>query len=309
MRPLLCVTRAEVIEYLKQRGTEWRTDRTNVDYSYRRNFIRHRLMPELQAQCSNSLVDKLYELSESARRFYGLVCDCAEKVWAKSAERNDEKVILDLSALSAEHPAVKVELVRRALAAVGSAERDLTQEHFERSLRLAGQKTSGRKIELPGGFVVGREYGKLIFARAGDEQIKEKTSESITIKVPGQTRFGNYLAEAGIFEVELGSEGRFKAGKTSFVEWFDLDKVKMPLVVRSRRAGERFIPLGSSRQKKVGKFLTSQKVPQRIRRRLLIAADTEKIIWVWPIRISEQAKVTRETRRILRLQITDATLG
>ncbi len=307
VRPLLCVTRAEIIEYLEERGTAWRVDRTNIDYSYRRNFIRHRLMPELQRRCSGSVVEQLHKLSESARKFYGMVCDCAEKVWAKSAECEDEKVILDLQELSADHPSVKVELVRRALAAVGSGERDLTQEHFERILQLAGQKTSGRRIELPDGFVVGSEYGKLIFSRQ-DEQVTKKTSESISVKVPGQTRFGNYLAEAGVFEVELGSEGRFKAGKTSFVEWFDLDKVKMPLVVRYRQAGERFIPLGSRQEKKVGKFLTAQRVPQRIRRRLLIAADSEKIIWVWPIRISEEAKVTGETRRILRLQITDATL-
>lgn len=308
VRPLICVTRAEIIEYLEQRKLAWRMDRTNVDYSYRRNFIRHRLIPELQRRCSGPLVEQLYELSESARKFYDMVCELAEKVWAKVAECADEKVILDLQGLSAEHPAVKVELVRRALAAVGSGEQDLTQEHFERVLQLAGQKASGRRIELPGGVVVGREYGKLIFSRGEDEHVKKKTGDSITIKVPGQTRFGNYLAEAGVFEVELGSEGRFKAGKTSFVEWFDLDKVKMPLVVRYRQAGERFIPLGSRQEKKVGKFLTAQRVPQRIRRRLLIAADTEKIIWVWPIRISEQAKVTGETRRILRLQITDATL-
>jgi tRNA(Ile)-lysidine synthase len=308
VRPLLCVRRAEIIEYLKRGGTAWRTDRTNTDYSYRRNYIRHRLLPELEGQCSNSVVEQLAELAESARKFYGLVCDCAEKVWEKLAECEDEKVILDLQQLSAEHPAVKVEIVRRSLAAVGSGERDLTQEHFERILQLAAQKMSGRRIELPGGFVVGREYGKLIFARGEDEQVTKKTSESITIKVPGQTRFGNYLAEAGVFEVELGSKGRFKAGKTSFVEWFDLDKVKMPLVVRYRQAGERFIPLGSRQEKKVGKFLTAQRVPQRIRQRLLIAADSEKIIWVWPIRISEEAKVTGDTRRIIRLQITDATL-
>ena len=157
VRPLLCVTRAEIIEYLKQRNLAWRVDRTNTDYSYRRNYIRHRLLPELEGQCSGSVVEELHELSESARKFYGLVCDCADKIWAKSAECGEEKVFLDLQGLSAEHPAVKVELVRRALAIIGSGERDLTQEHFERILQLAGQKTSGRKIELPGGFIVGRE--------------------------------------------------------------------------------------------------------------------------------------------------------
>ena len=77
-------------------------------------------------------------------------------------------------------------------------------------------------------------------------------------------------------------------------------------MVRSRRIGERFIPLGLKEEKKVGKFLTAQRVPRRIRGKVLIVTDAEKIIWVWPIRISEEAKVTGETRRILRLQITDA---
>jgi len=55
----------------------------------------------------------------------------------------------------------------------------------------------------------------------------------------------------------------------------------------------------------VGKFLTAAKVPQQIRKKVFIVADAEKIIWVWPIRIGEQAKVTSGTRKILQLRITD----
>jgi hypothetical protein len=48
-------------------------------------------------------------------------------------------------------------------------------------------------------------------------------------------------------------------------------------------------------EKKVGKFLTTAKVPRVQRMRILIFADQEKIIWVCPARISEQAKVTPTT--------------
>ncbi|HUV65725.1 MAG TPA: tRNA lysidine(34) synthetase TilS C-terminal domain-containing protein, partial [Sedimentisphaerales bacterium] len=57
---------------------------------------------------------------------------------------------------------------------------------------------------------------------------------------------------------------------------------------------------------KLGKFLTAQRVPREGRREVLVVSDSEKIIWVWPLRISEQAKISPGTRRILQLQITDS---
>ena len=69
VRPLLCVGRDEIVEYLKERNLKWQTDRTNYDCTYRRNYIRHRLIPALQQDCSGSLVEELFELSQSAQQF------------------------------------------------------------------------------------------------------------------------------------------------------------------------------------------------------------------------------------------------
>ena len=306
VRPLLYVTRTEIIEYLKRRNLKWREDKTNADCRYRRNFIRHRLIPALQRDSSVCIVEQLSLLARSAREFYDLVCRSAEKLWPALAECSSDKVVLDSEKLQPEHPAVKVELVRRSLAGLGSGERNLTQTHYEKILQLSQQRISGKKIVLPGRFVVCREYGELIFARCRTAcQADKQTIESVKARVPGQTRFGRYLIEAGVFNAELGA-GDFKAGKTGYVEWFDLDKLKGDIEVRFRREGERFWPLGLAEEKKVGKFLTASRVPQRIREKVLIVADSEKIIWVWPIRMSEQVRVDGGTRKILRLQITDA---
>ena len=306
VRPLLCVRRDEIIEYLEQRNLKWRDDHTNADCTYRRNYIRHRLLPALQQDCSGSLVEQLSELSESARRFYKLVCNRADEVWQKVADCVGEKVTLDSKVLLAQSQPVMVELARRSLTAVGCGERDLTQCHYEGILRLAEQNVSGKKIELPGGFVVGAEYGNLIFS--GPEKrphSEEQFVKSTEVEVPGQTRFDRYLIETAIFEAEEEELEKFKAGKNNFIERFDSDKIKPPLVVRFRRTGDRFVPLGLGEEKKVGKFLTAAQIPQEVRQKLLIVADSEKIIWVWPIRIAEQAKVTSGTRKILQLQITD----
>ncbi len=306
VRPLLCVDRNEIIKYLQQRNLKWQRDHTNADCTYRRNYIRHRLLPRLQQDCTGSLVEQLSELSESARRFYKLLCRCADEVWPKAADCSGGKVTLDIQILLAQPQPVIVELLRRGLMALGCGERNLTQYHYERILQLAQKSTGSKKIDLPGECVVTVEYKNLIFSRPEKKPLSAGLiNKSIKLEIPGQTRFGGYSIEAAVFQMDEEEFAKFKAKKNSFVEWFDFNKIKTPLLIRSRKAGDRFVPLGLDKEKKVGKFLTAAQVPQQVRQKILIVADSEKIIWLWPIRTSGQAKVTGETRKILQLRIID----
>jgi tRNA(Ile)-lysidine synthase len=347
VRPLLCVTREEIVEYLQQRNVGWRVDHTNADCTYTRNYIRHRLLPVLQRECKGSVVQRLSELAQSARKLYTLVRSRAEAVWPElapkgRADSTDDEVALTLDGFVAESLPVRVELVRTALTAIGSGERDLSHRHYESILQLAERKVGGGRVQLPGRYVVRREYGKdpasgepkLIFARpapSGDWLLPEMQNSKLKNQnlsddsqdcgvpagrpalfrishFPFCTSFGPYLIRATF--VEQKAEHRRQKIEVAhatdrFIEWFDLDELKPPIVVRCRQQGDRFWPLGSSGQKKVGKFLTGAKVPQRVRRSVLIVADSEKVIWVWPIRMSEQAKVTDDTRKVLQLQISN----
>ena len=310
VRPLLCFRRDEIVKYLHERNLKWRQDHTNADCTYRRNYIRHRLMPALQQECSDSVVDQLSQLAQSARRYYNIVRGRANEVWAGLADCDAEKTVLDLKLFEGEPQPVKVELIRRSLANINCGERGLMQVHYEGIMKLAEQKVTGRKMELPGGFAVRREYGNLIFSNcrvglAPPVSYRPAKAQAVTVEIPGQTTFEQFLIHTTVLEKNEVDFEKFKAAKSDSIEWFDLDKTKLPLIVRHRRPGDRFIPLGQRAEKKLGKFLTAQRIPHRIRKEVLVVADSEKIIWVWPVRISEQAKVTAETRTILQLQITD----
>ncbi len=303
VRPMLCVVRGEVEQYLNGRGIEWRRDRTNEDVSFRRNFIRHRLLPELQKTCGGDIVEELNELSSAAQRFYGLLCRAADEVWRQTAECTEEQVTFDCEKFSAQPKPVKVEMVRRALAMLGGGERNLAQGHFEKVLCLAETKTNGREIDLPGGITARRETRKILFVRRRVVPEPEKLTEEVEIAVPGQTRFGNWLVKAKLLNFSEEAFAEFKAAKTEFVEWFDFDKLCLPLKVRDRAAGDKFLPLGMASEKKVGKFLTAQKVLREVREKILVVEDREKIIWAWPVRMSEQVKISGQTKRILQLTI------
>jgi tRNA(Ile)-lysidine synthase len=307
IRPLLCFRRDEIVDYLQQRNLNWRQDHTNADCTYRRNYIRHRLIPALQRDCTGSVVEQLSQLALSARRYYGIVCSRTDELWPGLADCDAEKTVLELKLFLTETQSVKVELVRRCLASIACGERYVTQGHYEDILQLAKQNVTGRKIELPGGFVVRREYENLIFSnrKVGLAPPLSSKDQAVTVEIPGQITFENFLIHASVLENNGVDFEKFKAAKTGSIEWFDLDKIKLPLIVRYRRPGDNFVPLGQSEAKKLGKFLTAQRIPYGIRRDVLVVADGEKIIWFWPVRISEESKITAETRKILQLQITN----
>jgi tRNA(Ile)-lysidine synthase len=307
VRPLLCAGRDEIEEYLQNQNLKWRTDRTNTDLIYRRNFIRHRLLPELQKEYSCSIVEQLSELSEAARGLYKQVCSQAEGLWPKVAKHNDEKLILNLEIFQTQSKPVKIELIRRALECLGSGQRDLTQGHYRNILKLADENATGKKIELPGGFTALCEYKNVFFCRVGlapPKTSRSSKTQPVILKVPGKTKFDRYIVELKILAKAEQDLEKFKASKTNSIEWLDFDKVSVPLAVRFRQPGDRFVPLGLSDKKKVGKFLTASKIPYETRRNILIITDAEKIIWLFPIRISERVKVTDNTKKILQLRTT-----
>ena len=308
IRPLLCVSRDEVIEYLTNKNLKWRTDRTNRDCRYKRNYIRHKLLPALQNEADGNLVEELFDLSFSAQRFCNLVDGYADNIRPGLVELDKDILKLDAEKFLVQPEPVKIELVRRCLNEIGSGEGDLTEGHYKKILQMAERATDGGKIELPAGFSVYKEQGKLIFTRLRRIVRTERQAEKeAVINIPGQTRFEQYLIETTILEAERCDFEKFKSEKPAFIEWFDLDKLKLPLAVRFRIIGDRFIPLGFTAEKKVGKFLTSSKLPQQKREKTLIIADAEKIIWLWPVRMSERVKITGQTHKIVQVQIAAAS--
>jgi tRNA(Ile)-lysidine synthase len=312
-RPLLSVTRDEIVRYLERRKLPWREDHTNADLAYTRNIIRHRLLPALQQESRHGLVAELSDLAASAGRLYDRIEREAEEARKRLVRLAVTQAALEAPQLASLPEMVAIELVRQILADLGCGEQHLSRQHYQSILCLARQRGVGKSMSLPGGFVARREQKEIVigpFKPATARRVGLASPPSppglapVIIPIPGRVRYADCEIDAQILErpgVELRTtrpdSGRFR-------EYFDLDRLQQPVVVRPRRAGDRFHPLGLNSQKKVGKFLTTARVSRVQRARILIFADQEKIIWVCPVRIGEQAKVTNTTRRVLALKVT-----
>lgn len=349
IRPLLCVSRAEIVEYCKGKQLNWRTDHTNDDVSFTRNRIRQLLLPHLQQASEGKLCDQLAELSQVSRKLYGKIALEVDELWERAAVTvGADEIVLDPAVLTGHFKAVWVELVRRALTQIGSGERNLSRQHYQRIIQLA-EGPAGRTVQLPGGFIAVSDYGRIILSKAqgtgkgsgagkdsgdGKGAVAGKDSEAgkgapagkdsdagkgagagkgsgtfsesgreVVLPIPGEAVFEGVKIEATVLEAEEFDIEDFKAQKDGWVECLDLDCVSGEVTVRRPRAGDKFWPIGLKGPKKVGKFVTAQRVSRSKRDRLMVIADKEKILWLAPLRASEETKITERTQRIVRLRV------
>jgi len=300
--PLLDVTREEIVAYLNRRKLAWREDRTNIDPAYTRNYIRHKLLPTLQRESHGSLVEELSALAASARRLYDRVQRAAGEAMSQLAQVHEAGIALAALRLSALPELVAVELVRQALATLGCGEQNLTQDHYKGIVQLARGSARGAAMTLPGGFTARRERDELVLARPKPQGLSPSLPP-VVLRIQGETRFAGYRIEASVLDAAELTTGQIKGDKSPFCEYLDLDRVRLPVTVRPRRAGDKFRPLGLDGETKLGKFLTAAKTPRELRERILVFADQDRIVWVCPIRIGQPVKVTGETRRVLKIEV------
>jgi tRNA(Ile)-lysidine synthase len=161
VRPLLRVSRDEVLVHLRERGLAWREDPTNADTRHTRNRIRHELLPYLEARFNPSLREGLSRTARILRDEADHLATEAEALLDEIARVDGDQVKLDRHALARAPLAVARVAVRQALARAGGLGR-VGAVHVERVLALARSKTaSGRRLPLPGRREVRYRLGEL----------------------------------------------------------------------------------------------------------------------------------------------------
>ncbi|MFV1976510.1 MAG: tRNA lysidine(34) synthetase TilS, partial [Candidatus Scalindua sp.] len=129
------------------------------------------------------------------------------------------------------------------------------------------------------------------------------------IKVPGETALVdmNCRVKTEIREIKNGFLEEFKQNKSNYEEAVDFDKVSLPLMVRTRRPGDRFWPLGSQGAKKIKDFFIDNKVPVMERDTVPIVTMNDQPIWIVGFRIDDRIRVSEETTNLLMMKLEAIT--
>ncbi len=297
VRPLLLVSRREARQYCRVLELDSREDASNESLAPLRNRIRHEVLPSLR-QINPRFDDALLRLARAAMDDDDSLQQQAEKLWKQIARWSRGVVRIELAGFCAASPAVQTRLVLNAVAWLHGSTRDMSFQHVVAVCALSA-KPSDKQVHLPHGIVWRREEAELVaFIRGSEPRLtcRNAPAEPVPLAVPGETRFPGWRVVASY--VDRADD----VPQDRYVAHVAADRADGPLVVRRRRPGDRFRPLGMPQEKKLQDFMVDARIPAGVRDGVPILTSPSHIVWVVGWRIDDRVKVTGDTQHVLRLE-------
>ena len=302
IRPLLCLSRKEIEDYLKEKNRDFRIDSTNLSEEYTRNRIRSRIIPELAAV--NPLAgEHMMNLSEDLREAADFIEGYISGISGGIVTGDGEEIRVSIRGLQNEAAYIRRELIRRLISDLAGGARDIGRVHINDCLDLAAGQT-GRRINLPMGLEAIREYDSLIFRKAGNISDSQKPDKTVPVEVPGETK-----AEGIRLVTSFPDKNHIKIEKKTYTKLIDCDKIKGGLFLRHRRTGDMMVINGDGGRISLKDYFINEKIPRKLRDEIWLICDEIQVIWIIGYRLSEAFKVQEETKKVLKLELTEGEDG
>lgn len=328
VRPLLCLSREEIEAYLASMDVAFRTDSTNATDEYARNRIRHHILPYATENICSGTLEHLWNTAEVISELddYLLMQEAeAEKRCVEYTVASDKKdmtamreCVVQTDAFMEEHPAIRRAMIHELLQKIAGTAKDITYVHIQDVYNLCVTK-GNRSICLPYGIEAQRSYQQVFLRKmdrnqkgdSGDfledvvisfEKAECREKNEICIELPGTEGEKNIL-QCRFFPYESS----LKIPKETDCKWFDFDRVPERLQLRHRKVGDEIVIHDAGRnphRKKVKDILINDKVPERERDKIWLLSSENQVLCILRGRISEDVKVSNQTKYILEIKIT-----
>jgi tRNA(Ile)-lysidine synthase len=293
IRPLIELRREALRAMLTTAGLSWREDASNRDPKFRRNRIRHELLPVLEASYATDVVEALARVARLARDSV----DALDRAAALELERllatrppSAAAITLPRSALAALPAPVAAEVLRQAAARLGS--RAPLRAWAHRGLRRVLAPTPPRRPFRLGGLTI---------EVSGDRvRIGERPEPALTprvLSVPGRV---------DLPEIHCALEARVVPASGYVLPRgpdrvaFDAAGVPRQLLIRARRRGDRLVAFAGG-ERRLKTLLIDAGIPRWDRQRLPIVEADGQILWVAGVRRAAASVVSPQTREVLEI--------
>jgi tRNA(Ile)-lysidine synthase len=302
IRPLLSVSRSEIVSYCESEQLEPRYDSSNSKLNYLRNRIRIHLLPELEKQYNSTVKDALCKTATIIGDEHDFIQLTAKNLWTQVVEECENCLFIAAEPMKLVHNAIKREIFRLVIEKKQGSLTGISFYHVETLIEMLFNGRVGSTIQLPGGLTISKSYDGLYIGENPLYQAEKVEYAGQELMVPGKTQ----VSELGIQVIAEITDTFVKS--QPLVAVFDVDELSLPLFVRTRCIGDRFQPLGFKGSKKVKEFFIDEKVPRQIRDVVPIICDSQGIIWIGGYRQGENGKATDKTKNFLVLRILESAI-
>lgn len=280
VRPILSLSKKEIVEFLELNKINFRIDKSNYENDFERNKLRNIVIPEIE-KINPSLNSTLRNFSNNISSINIFIQQETEKVFKKFVKKNENQFIVNQKLFQRENVLISSLIIKKLFE--DHLKISFTSKDSDKVKNLVFQQ-KGTTIKLKNSVKVMREDESLIFFT------EEKLfTDEIEIRLNSSQEIGNY--EISIEEVNEFNEN------TNFSEIISGDKTEDIFILRRWKIGDKFIPLGMKNFKKISDFLTDKKVKSSSKKNHLILTNRNEIVYVFGLRIDERYKLTKNTKR------------
>jgi len=301
VRPLIEVSRREIISFLNVAGIQYRQDSSNESKQYLRNRIRGELIPYIKERFNPKIEENLAQTAEILRtedefiRQYVL-----EAMNSPSIQRQKKLISINIPYVNKLPQAIRLRFFKVLLESLNPKKNGFSFTHIKSLENLAQRKGSGKRISLPVDIAARREYDNLILERK--KACPKHIEYEYTMKLPcsinvKERNLTIRLQTTNRDYIDFGSENKV---------YMDLGKISLPLILRNRRDGDWFQPLGMKGRKKIKTFFIDRKITRNERNEIMLIADQISVVWIEKLHLNERVKITTETKDVLELEIIDS---
>ncbi len=290
IRPVLCLRKSEIESYLKQNKIEYVIDESNLSLIYERNFLRLKIIPEIEKKLNPQFVNSVLSTSLNLQSFNLFFEKLLGRIETKYVRVKQDEVQILLSLFDKEDYFIQSELIRKILS--------------EKFLLPAGQKDVENILSLTRKQVGSRQSlkNKVKAIRERDFLIicKEKISKQnqILIKAGEEKEFNSHK-----IRISKVDQSDFKLTSDKNIEYVNGDLTGKIFVIRKWKAGDKFQPIGMSGTKKISDFLNDIKVAAKEKKNQYVLTSENRIVWVIGKRLDDRFKITPETKKIYKLEL------
>lgn len=286
IRPLIHVERSLIEKYCEEQQIHPCIDKTNAEPIYARNKIRIELLPYMKNHFNPNITYTLNQFAQIMTEENEYVEQQGKKIFSKVAILEEETVKINIAKMRAEHIAMQKRILLQGIRHILGDTTGIEQKHIALALKLV-EKNTGAAIELPFHLKIFKSYDTIIIQRKKTVKMHEIQNEIIKMNIKP-------IKVANMSKIERSEEKI----------WIDAEQIKEDLVLRHRKPGDIFSPIGMKGSKKLSTYMVDEKIPKEQRDEIDVIADGNNIVWVVGKRMSEQYKVRNHTKNIYEINIS-----
>ncbi len=276
LRPLISVTKEEILNFLKENEIKYREDSSNKSDVYYRNKIRNNVLPillELNPAFKETISRNIKWMSEHEELVLEHIENKRKEIFKKNSDGSIKVDIEDLKTY---------------------LDKDIYIHEFFNCF----------------GFNQNQELKKIVYAKTGKKIFSQshvilKNRETLIISKNKIENYKNILISEEEKKVSFsGNELKLKISKDVFVSkdknlcTIDFDKLKFPLKIRKWESGDYFYPFGMSNKKKVSDYLIDNKISLLDKNKIFVLCSGEDIICLIGHRVDNRYKVEQKTKKV-----------